>query len=419
MTSASHSKIIVIGGGIIARCTALALLDRGCTVTLIAEPDPVPASWGNAGHIATEQVSPLATWSTLRRLTTDLFPRGPVAIDWKRPQTVLPWSLRFLRSCKARQQERGEAALRDLLSDALPAWKRLVARMDAPDLLDERGIVKLIEKSDANERAAYTLRQDWGTSTAKSVDPETLKQIASNFSAPVRAGIRFENTAHITNPTRVLDMLLKAFLSSGGTHIPAYARNLRNDSNGVIVETRNTTIQADCAVVACGVLSPALLPHLVLPMIAERGYHLEWDHGGKWTGPNVVFEDRALVVTRFENRLRATSFVEFTDHQSAPDPRKWQHLERHIRELGLPVHGRFTPWYGSRPTLPDYLPALGTTGMPGIFAACGHNHLGLTLAATTAERLTAHMLDGKTFPPALRPDRFGTAPSSTSHFRKH
>ena len=55
----------------------------------------------------------------------------------------------------------------------------------------------------------------------------------------------------------------------------------------------------------------------------------------------------------------------------------------------MPV-GDTQPWMGCRPTLPDYLPAIGISRrMPGLSYAFGHQHLGLTLAPTTAELVTA------------------------------
>jgi D-amino-acid dehydrogenase len=45
-------------------------------------------------------------------------------------------------------------------------------------------------------------------------------------------------------------------------------------------------------------------------------------------------------------------------------------------------------WFGSRPTLPDYLPAIGKLpGFENIYYAFGHNHLGLTQAPITSECL--------------------------------
>jgi D-hydroxyproline dehydrogenase len=47
-------------------------------------------------------------------------------------------------------------------------------------------------------------------------------------------------------------------------------------------------------------------------------------------------------------------------------------------------------WIGSRPTLPDYLPAIGQhPQLRSLFYAFGHNHLGVTLAAITGEHIAA------------------------------
>ena len=57
----------VIGGGLVGLSCALNLQLQGIRTTLV---DPAAtrrgASWGNAGHIATEQVEPLASGKTLR-----------------------------------------------------------------------------------------------------------------------------------------------------------------------------------------------------------------------------------------------------------------------------------------------------------------------------------------------------------------
>ena len=49
---------------------------------------------------------------------------------------------------------------------------------------------------------------------------------------------------------------------------------------------------------------------------------------------------------------------------------------------------------GARPTLPDYLPAIGrSTRAANLFYAFGHQHLGLTLAPVTGE-LVATLITG-------------------------
>jgi D-amino-acid dehydrogenase len=119
--------------------------------------------------------------------------------------------------------------------------------------------------------------------------------------------------------------------------------------------------------------------------------------------PSILFADRAMFVTRFAHRLRATSFVEFGRAASPPDPRKWRRLRDHARDLNLPFAEPVAEWMGARPTLPDYLPAIGRSARdPRLLYAFGHQHLGLTLAAATGEALAA-LATGEAPPVALAP----------------
>ena len=58
---------IVIGGGVVGLSVAQRLLQAGASITIMDAAAGImdwagAASWGNAGHIATEQVEPLASW---------------------------------------------------------------------------------------------------------------------------------------------------------------------------------------------------------------------------------------------------------------------------------------------------------------------------------------------------------------------
>ena len=68
-----------------------------------------------------------------------------------------------------------------------------------------------------------------------------------------------------------------------------------------------------------------------------------------------------------------------------------------------------TQWVGVRPTFPDYLPAIGRSARArNLYYAFGHQHLGLTLAAATAELVEA-MVSGEASPVDAAPfdlDRF-------------
>ena len=110
-----------------------------------------------------------------------------------------------------------------------------------------------------------------------------------------------------------------------------------------------------------------------------------------------------MIVTRYRDTVQAASFVELGHPDAPADPRKWARLERHVADLGLPIAGPYQRWMGCRPTLPDYLPAIGRArGADNLFYAFGHQHLGLTLAAVTADLVTA-LIDGTTPAVSLAP----------------
>jgi glycine/D-amino acid oxidase-like deaminating enzyme len=165
-------------------------------------------------------------------------------------------------------------------------------------------------------------------------------------------------------------------------------------------------LAGDAIVVAAGAASGILLRPIGLsvPVIAERGYHIQSDGAG-WPGdlPPVVFEDRSMIVTRFSSGLRAASFVEFAAIDRVPDPRKWARLRAHAAALGLPFRGEVGEWIGARPTLPDYLPAIGHSHTAqNLFYAFGHQHLGLTLGPITGEAIAA-LIAGEALPLDLSP----------------
>ena len=119
--------------------------------------------------------------------------------------------------------------------------------------------------------------------------------------------------------------------------------------------------------------------------------------------PPLVFEDRSMIVTRYAGCVQAASFVEFGDPDAPADPSKWARLERHIAELGLPLRAPFERWMGARPTLPDYLPAIGRSARTAnLIYAFGHQHLGLTLAPITGE-IVAALVAGNVAPVDLAP----------------
>jgi glycine/D-amino acid oxidase-like deaminating enzyme len=396
-------SVAVIGGGVVGLCVALALQEREFAVTLIDRRDALPPpSWGNAGRLAVEQNEPLASAATLRSLPGSLFFRGgPVAFPPSAIDRWMPFGMRLVAASGAARFHRGKQALSALLSQAIPAWRRRLHASGSSELLVETGHYSIWENADTFLRGREAWHRNSGAATPMEVDPSETARLRALIGAPISGMMKFTGTASIADPTVLLSTLADSFMSAGG-HL--------EQGHATVADALRV---ASRVVVAAGVDSGALLAPMGhrVPIIAERGYHIQQaDPAWPEDIAPIYFEDRTLVLTRFRSALRMTSFVEFTSKDAPPDARKWARLRQHARELGLPFGDDTTQWLGSRPTLPDYLPAIGrSTRNPDVFYAFGHQHLGLTLAAITAET-TAAMLDGETTSVDTGPfsiDRFG------------
>ncbi|MFA6117459.1 MAG: FAD-binding oxidoreductase [Sphingomonas sp.] len=408
--------ILIIGGGIVGLSCALNLRQRGLPVTLVAPGGMTgTASWGNAGHIAVEQVEPLASTGMIRSLPRRLFARGgPVSLPPGAIRHWLPFSLKLLAAARPSSFEHGKATLANALSHALPAWRRLLDTVGAPDLLVEDGHFVVWESAaSARHGRAAAHRADTGTARVRDATPEEVAAIRDLVDAPVAGAVRFSGSGQIADPDALAGALESAFERLGGVRLDARVRELALiDGTASAILDSGETVSADMVVVAAGARSGALLGPIghKVPLIAERGYHIQarqtdWPEAF----PPVVFEDRSMIVTRFRGALRAASFVEFATPDTPPDPRKWDRLERHATALGLPLEQPVERWIGARPTLPDYLPAIGQSALASnLYYAFGHQHLGLTLGPVTGEALGA-LIDGEPGPLDLAPfdlDRF-------------
>jgi D-hydroxyproline dehydrogenase len=417
IAKSSIADAVVLGGGIVGLSCAIALQRRGVTTTVIAAtPFAGSASWGNAGHIAVEQVEPLASLATIRGLPRTLFWRGgALSLPPREIATWLPFSLRLLAAARPARFAAGQAALTALTSAALPAWRRLLALSQASHLLVEQGHMVLWESPASAGRGREAWRhRSLGSAGVRDATSDELDSIQRLVAPRIAGGVRFTGSGQIADPDALGETLEQCFAALGGEVRRETVRSLDRSRDGAVLATLATgeKLSADAVILATGAASGGLLASLgcAVPLIAERGYHIQAETSWPDDVPPTVFEDRSMIVTRFRHRLRAASFVEFGSIATPPDARKWQRLEEHAKALGLPFTSPPERWMGARPTLPDYLPAIGRhADLPNLFYAFGHQHLGLTLGPLTGELIGA-MVTGDPVPLDITPfdvRRFG------------
>jgi len=97
--------------------------------------------------------------------------------------------------------------------------------------------------------------------------------------------------------------------------------------------------------------------------------------------------ERKFIMTPMSDGLRLAGTVEFAGLEAPPTmARAWQlhRLSKGLFRDELSVEAA-TPWMGFRPSLPDSLPVIDRVCDGRVLLAFGHQHLGLTQAAVTAE----------------------------------
>ncbi|AJP52494.1 NAD(P)/FAD-dependent oxidoreductase [Pseudomonas simiae] len=411
----SDPDIVVVGAGIIGVACALQLARQGQQVWVVDQQEPgMGASYGNAGHLATEQVFPIADLSILKRLPGMLLdPMGPLRLDWKYLPHALPWFLRLLLNLRPASYQRTVAGIRTLNEGSLGAWQRLLHSIGHPQLLREDGSLLVFERADS--RDALNALQQRMQQQQVPVDfwsGDAIRQAAPQLSDNLQGGLFFPGTGHFLDPYHVVCELVHAAKASGVQFLKRQVLDGRVDAHGVSLTTDQGPLSARQVLIACGAHSARLTAALTgkkVPLDTERGYHLMLPHEHNRLPFAVTSLERKFIMTPMADGLRLAGTVEFAGlDRPANMARAWQlhRLSKGLFREELSAEGA-TPWMGFRPSLPDSLPVIDRVCDGKVLLAFGHQHLGLTQAAVTAEWVGALARTGQA--PSVAPyrlDRF-------------
>lgn len=195
MHETAETDIAVVGAGIVGVACALQLARQGRQVTLLDRQAPGHgASFGNAGHLATEQVFPIADLSILKRLPRMLLdPMGPLRLDWKYLPKAMPWFTRLLLNLRPAPFQRSVAGIRRLNEASLGAWQQLLGSIGRSELFHEAGSLLVFERPESRQALAALqarLQQQavpvdyWSAHAVRAAAPQLSESLLGGLFSP-------------------------------------------------------------------------------------------------------------------------------------------------------------------------------------------------------------------------------------------
>ena len=316
MISRSTTSVAVVGAGIQGICISLFLQKKGFKVTIFDRGDPGnSASYGNAGHF-----SPYASLSMNRPdVLVDvpamlLSSSGPLALKWNYIPKMIPWILKFIKSCSKKNMMHTARYMHQILDLALPIYDDLFRDIDISGLVENKGILYFWTKDNLKSRELeIKIRKELGVEQ-KLLSPDEIYDLEPNIKRIYHGGVYYPGARHARNPKKILLKLYDLFLEKGGNFEKQNVETINFSSDEKpIIKTSQKSYSFDKAIIACGAFSKKLTDQMGenIPLDTERGYHVHFKGYDHLISRPFVFLNRGFGMTPMEQGLRVVGTVEF------------------------------------------------------------------------------------------------------------
>ncbi|MBN36335.1 MAG: amino acid oxidase [Rhodospirillaceae bacterium] len=416
----SNHHVTVIGAGIVGVCAGLSLLRDGHDVTIVDRDGPGEnCSFGNAGIICdTSSALPLPSPGVIREVPKMLMGKDSAfSIRWSYLPTLMPWLIGFLKASNETARLRNAQSFYNLLDGTTEAYDDLTKGTPNAELIKQRGMLLAYasEQGYASGEGERKLLADFGVEAVE-LDADQVRQTEPALSSEVQHATHFTGCNSTINPYKLTRGLADQFVSEGGCIEQAEVTAVRHGSSRVTeLETTTGARKVDRLVVAAGSWSHRVAAMMGLKFLldTERGYHTVFHGVDTGLRMPLIHAEAHFGLAQMDEGVRFAGTVELAGVDAEPNYRRADVIVERgrslLRNFDPEQATEVTKWMGRRPTLPDYLPALGTvSGFSNVWFDFGHQHLGLSLAARSGQ-IVADLVAGRD--PGLdltafRPDRF-------------
>jgi D-amino-acid dehydrogenase len=392
MVKRNDRRVLVIGAGIVGLATGYELIKSGWDVSLF-DPNPPGSqcSSGNAGALSSGSVAPLAMPGAIKDALTMLVDRkGPLHLPFHHWFQAAPWLRSFVQASQRDRVEQIAAALHQLLRDSVASHRALAAEVGCPELVRQTGQLHLYPDAQAMRKddASWALKREYGL-RMETVDAKAIQALEPAVSDNYRVGVFLPDEASVTDPLRYAQAIAEALRARGAEFVQAGITSLARSGDEWRIGDGARSWSGQHVVVSAGAWSRSLLETLgyKIPLISQRGYHVQVAQPGISLSRIVVLADRKVFLNPMREGLRIAGTVEIDSIDRPLNKARALLLKEHARAgLRDVVLENESIWMGHRPCLPDSMPVLGSVqNHPNLWCAFGHGHLGLTGSANTAK----------------------------------
>ncbi|MEO0371967.1 MAG: FAD-dependent oxidoreductase [Pseudomonadota bacterium] len=387
-------EVTILGAGIVGICTALSLLERGVPVRIIDRAAPgQETSFGNAGVISSFSIVPHAypgIWRDVPGLMVGKY--RPLSVRARMWPRMIRWGAAFLRNGTEARLRAVSDAMEYLCGPSVDLYRHHLQGTGAEDVMTTSTYVQAFR--DGSKASLGTLgsrvRLEKGADM-EVVGADALHCLEPALSRDFKAAILIKGQARARNPGRISAVLADKARRLGAEFLAREVRALKRAEAGWQIECQGEVIRSETVVLSMGAWSGDLLRPLGyrLPLMTERGYHVQFADPGITVGNSVLDVEAACIASSMEQGLRFAGQAEFAPNDAPIDPKRQAHLTR-LAKGAFPELNTASPtlWMGRRPSFPDSIPVLGALGEErGLFVNFGHSHHGLMMAPKSGEVL--------------------------------
>ncbi|MFN9807547.1 MAG: D-amino acid dehydrogenase [Betaproteobacteria bacterium] len=399
--------VAVVGGGVVGIATAYCLRRHGCEVIVYDRHRGAAqeASFASGGVICAAVVAPWAAPGEPSRLLAALFrSRAPSravprldAVHWR-------WLRRFISESRLDRFRSNLERLTRLAAYSREQLQAVHAR-HAIDYERQAGLLQLFRSERDLERhqATRSILQDLGVAQ-QVLSPAECRTVecAINEHSTLAGGIHYPDDE--TGNCAYFARRLKEVAERDGVRF-SFGQQIKGLDiqggriAGVLTEAGPHSYEA--VVVAAGAASGSLLAAagVPLPLVGVVSYSATANITRHELAPlqSIADASAGVSVARMGRRLRIAGMARLGPGTAQVTDRAARYLLDAARHWypGAAAFNEAQFFAGMRADLPDGLPLLGASPVPGLFVNAGHGNAGWTVACGTAQ-IVADVVTGRT-----------------------